>query len=256
MKKLLSLSLGLALMGAGCGAAPSNGAPNAGQPSRPSIAVGEPNPSAPSGNCLNAYFPSKKGFAITYKSSFGHTASEYKNTVTDVNADGLSVEIAFPQKNISMKQDYVCEGSKIRAKGYADLSSAMAGTKVTFETKAQDGLYLPEKLVVGAKWESSADVVGKIESGPLAQAGIRELKETISTKSEALAKEKVTVAAGTFDAIKVKQDTTVKVQMGTTNAAPITTTSYVWFVEGVGMVKSVSSVSGSTSTIEATEIQR
>lgn len=257
MKKLLLLTLSVALLGAGCSSAPTARPSTAGP--TPSIAVGEPNPSAPSGTaCTNAYFPAQKGFAVSYKTNFGNKAGEYKTTVTDVRADGLSVQIAFPDNKIVLTQDYTCDGPKLMAKGYADFGSALAGTKVTFETKSQDGLYLPERLVVGTKWDSSVNVVGKIEGGPLAQAGIKELKESITTKSEALAKEKITVAAGTFEAIKVKQDMTIDINMGigTKATTKVNTTTYVWFAEGIGMVKSETASNGTTSTVETVSIQK
>lgn len=256
MKKLLVLSLSVALLGAGCSTSPSR--PSAEGPGS-SIAVGEPNPSAPSGtSCTNAYFPAKKGFSVTYKTNYGKSNGEYTSTVKEVRADGLNVEMSFSAYDIVMNQEYVCDGQSMKAKGYADLGSAISGSKVSFETVSQEGFYLPEKLDVGTKWESTVDVVGSIEGGALAQAGVTKLKEKINVKSEALAKERVTVEAGEFDAVKVKQVMDIDIDTGLTKGVPmkLNTVTYVWFAKGIGMIKSETVSNGTTSTIEAISINK
>ena len=75
MKKLLALSLSVALLGAGCspttpvdssvtGTTPVTGAQNGG--------------TALASDCSNPFFPTKEGFAIDYKTGFAGTASTYK----------------------------------------------------------------------------------------------------------------------------------------------------------------------------------
>jgi len=232
MKKLLVLSLSVALLGAGCSTSPSR--PSAEGPG-PSIAVGEPNPSAPSSAaCANVYFPSKQDQSITYQSNTPDSGA-FTQRITKVDDETIHMEITFSEHpDITLQASYRCSGESIVAEGYLDLSAALSGTDASFETLSQEGVFLPKDLRVGSEWDTTYAVEGKFTTPAMGNQPVN-MKQSIAMQQKALAEESVTVPAGTFTAIKIEQKTTVTIDFGAnaimqqfaSQMPPITTTNYL-----------------------------
>ncbi len=251
MKKLLALSLSVALLGAGCspttpvdssvtGTTPVTGAQNGG--------------TALASDCSNPFFPTKEGFAIDYKTGFAGTASTYKMRIASATDNKLKLVYEFPE-DLKIEQNLTCEAGLLKALGYVDFGNSAAG-KVDLETKSADGSFLPPSLDIGTTWDANFVVEAKPQGGVLAEAGITSMLQTIKTKNKVLGKESVTVAAGTFEAYKVEQTVDITVTIAGTATTPIKATSYAWWAKDVGMVKSSSDIEGTASSIEATKIYR
>lgn len=259
MKKLLSFSLALVLLGAGCGGAPE-ASREANQPNPPAnTRLARPSVET---NCLNKYFPTTVGQSITYKTTYAGKSDSFTQRIKDVRADGVSIEMSFPaHPGILLGADYVCDGSMIKAKGYADFSSVLTGSKLKMETISSEGVFLPANLDIGTEWSSAFKMKGSMEiAGEPGDAGTFELQQAINIKQKVEKKERITVQTGTYNAIKIKQDTTVAVTVAQSpfsvpSQEPITTSGYVWFVEGLGMVKSESTFNGQSTLVEAESIQ-
>lgn len=251
MKKLLALSLSVALLGAGCSpTAPTDSSATGTTP----VTGAQNGNAAVSTDCSNAFFPTKEGFAIDYKTAFAGTAGTYKMRIASASKNKIGLVYEFPE-NLKVEQNLTCEAGLLKALGYVDFGNS-GGGKVDLETKSADGSFLPPSLDIGTTWDANFVVEAKPQGGVLAEAGITSMLQTIKTKNKVLGKESVTVAAGTFEAYKVEQTVDITVTIAGTATTPIKATSYAWWAKDVGMVKSSSDIEGSAASIEATKIYR
>lgn len=256
MKQTFILVLTLVLTGAGCSR--QSEAPQSNQP----ITADNARLARPSAqtSCLNRYFPTTEGQSITYKTVFAGKNDSFTQRIKEVRADGIGIEMSFPaHPGIQLQADYVCDGATIKAKGYADFSSVLTGSKLKMETISSEGVFLPENLEIGTGWSSTFNMKGTMEGFGNRMPSM-EMKQKIDVKHKVEKKERITVAAGTYDAVKVKQDTTVTIEILNPTVVippqpPVVTSGYIWFVEGLGMVKSESSFNGQSTLVEAETIQ-
>jgi hypothetical protein len=92
-----------------------------------------------------------------------------------------------------------------------------------------------DQLKVGTTWNNTVNVTGSMGSGTAVTG-------TISTSNKIAAEEKVTVVAGTFDALRVDGTVTEALNSsiaGRTVPLNITMQMSSWYASGVGLVKSV-----------------
>jgi hypothetical protein len=248
-KHLLSTLSLLVLFGVGCSGAV--------EPPAPAPA---PSPEAPvsptrgASGCSHPYYPLNVGHEIAYRMTMGADASDLTVKVIPSEEAGFhKLQYTFQVRGTAtpMFQEFTCAGGSLRARGQIDFSSVMAGSPFTFETESAEGEYLPADLTVGKKWETTFKSVMHTEN-PTMKAMVDGKRQTTTIKNEVVAEESVTVPAGTYPALKVKQDVTVVSEMMPTR--PITASSYVWFVRDVGFVKTESLGGGSRTTMEATRV--
>lgn len=244
MKKFIALPLILALLGAGC------------WPSRtPSTTTETPSRPSASG-CDNPYYPLNEGHSITYKTNYGSTPGEFKLTITERDGNRFTLEYDFNVGSDSkLTQTMECSNGQINAVGYLDFGSVLSGQQISYETISNDGTFLPPDLAVGSQWESTFRVRVRT-TNPQLKAMLDGQEQTFRIQNRAVAEEQVTTPAGTFTALKVESNTVASINIGgTTQSLTIPATN--WFVRDVGLVKSVTSVSGGTSSsIEAIRITR
>lgn len=208
---------------------------------------------ANSGNCTNPYYPFKVGSKIVYKTTHGTTNSNYTMEVQPAdNADTHKLVYTFTVRGQSfpITQEFVCDRDGIRAKGMLDLASALGGANFSFETNSVDGPFMPADMSVGTKWETTYNVT--LHTTNAAMARMMEGKhQTTHIASEVVGEESITVAAGTYRALKVKMQIDITSEI---LPNPIRTTTETWFVRNIGMVKSISTSNGQTTTSEATSV--
>ncbi len=247
--KILILPLVLSLLGAGC--SPSAMLPSGSAPTTPGQQAAD--------SCSNQYFPFKQGTSITYKSVFSGNTSEYKVAVKPSAAGVHALEYTFTVRGQAypMTQEFTCSGSDggLVAKGQLDLSSAMTGRKFSYETESVEGIFMPKDLSVGKKWDTTYNVIVRTDD-PQMKAMIDGKRQVTQIKSEVVGEETITVPAGTFKALKLKQDFNIEIDIGTRTT--IKSSNFSWFVKDIGMVKSQTlNPDGSVgSTSEAIAIQR
>jgi hypothetical protein len=108
--------------------------------------------------------------------------------------------------------------------------------QVTLDVSNVSGITFPASIMPGDQWSHGMEFTGKIT------VANEEIDATGNAQSSftAVSVESVTVPAGTFDALKIRVDTTINIS-GVFNGVsfPVTVTSSYdyWFDQGVGWIK-------------------
>jgi len=243
LKALLGFSLALAMQACNL---PSNA---------PSTTTGATAAApAPSGGaCTNPLYPVAAGATWTYSVS-GLATDTYTHTITAVRPDGFSDQDAFGS-GATHTGEWKCDnGALIALSPLSGPSSAITANNMTatFTTSEMTGVTLPASVKAGDTWTQDFTIEGtqSINGQDIAAKG----KVTFACTGGPT--ESVTVAAGTFNAVRVdcKVDLAITVNLG---GLPIPTnfsgniTS--WFAPDVGMVKMQGEIPNvGSSTLELT----
>jgi hypothetical protein len=193
------------------------------------------------GACANSLFPVVKGATWTYAGSGGTAGSySYTDTVTDVRPDGFKITSTF-DNNLARTQQWNCKPEGLVALQLPGAAAVIATQQMHAElvTSNVQGVTLPSSISPGDEWPFSLDLKGTQEvSGAKAQTTSHAVYNF-----KAVGVESVTVPAGTFDAMKINGDLTLKVIAKVSGLSiPVTVTLHTvsWFAPGVGMVKAAS----------------
>jgi hypothetical protein len=201
-------------------------------------------PASASGPCANPLYPVVKGATWTYSTTGGPTGStSYTDTITDVRADGFTLTSQFDK--LTRTQEWACKPEGLLALQMGGQSAGLSsgGMQGQFTTNKAEGVTYPSKPVAaGDEWSYALDYQGQIEMQGGTQATAA---GTADFHFKALGTESVSVPAGTFEAMKVQVDTTLKMQVSTQGIqvpVDLTDTTIAWYAPGVGMVKSTDTV--------------
>jgi uncharacterized protein DUF3108 len=214
-------------------------------------------PATPGGLCANAYYPVHEGATWSYKSTGGPTGEySFTDTITSVRADGFTLSSQFG--DLTRTQEWACKPEGLVALQLGGTSAATLNSEnmqLNLEVKNVNGVTYPSEINVGDQWQHYLDFEGKMTVAN--QEGTA--TGNAQTNFNSLGNERVTVPAGTFDALKIQIDTTLNINVSVQGiAVPVKFSgSYTyWFVKDVGWVKAsgTGSVSG-TSFNETIELQ-
>lgn len=205
-----------------------------------------PAPVASSG-CDNLYYPVAPGLTWFYN-AVGEASSTYTVTLANITDSSFTMVQTFDQ--LVNSTNYECTRDGLMAARYSGLEMEQANIKV--ETLNGRGILIPaeDAWQVGKTWDASYDLIGTIAAS---QGMSGTITGTVSMANEIVAKEKVTVPAGTFDAFRVdtKMTQTMRMNLGGV-AAPepftISMDTSSWYAPGVGLVKSESDLGQATKT--------
>ncbi|MEK7473469.1 MAG: hypothetical protein AAB668_01935 [Patescibacteria group bacterium] len=234
--KFIAIVSTLALLGQGC--------------ARPPVAV-DGTPSAPRSECENAYFPMRPGSSITYRISGSGSDSQYEAKFLDASGGMNRVQYIFSVdgESLTLDQEYTCANGVLSSRGYADFSSILGGTGFRYETESVEGVFLPANLAVGSEWETTYRIIIRTDH-PQFKALMDGKRQMLRMKNRIVGSERVTVPAGTYEALKMESETSIESELGFNS--DFTNTS--WLVRDVGLVKSSGGVEGYVSETEAIEI--
>ncbi len=213
--------------------------------------------SSASGSCSNAYYPVKEGVTRTYSTTGLPTGlSTYTETISDISSSGFTLTSQFDKITRTAKWNCTKEGLlELELGGGAASLDSSNGMQANFTVTKSTGVTLPVKISAGDTWSYSLDFTSSISIANTNQ----QYQGTATYQVKALDIEKVTVPAGTFNAIKLQIATSMTMQMMSQGAgAPIliTDTSNAWFAPNVGMVKQADDLSMMGTTINSsTELQ-
>jgi hypothetical protein len=120
------------------------------------------------------------------------------------------------------------------------------------EVVSAEGMAVPPaaSMVAGASWRNSLSVKLQPPEGSKMPAGMV-LASTFDKEAAVIGEEEVTVEAGTFKALKVKNTTTARASRPGAQGRSVE--SFIWFAPGVGIVK-VST--GSSTDLELLKVER
>jgi len=225
------------------------------QPTPTSTPPVEATPEFSAGLCSNPLAPVALGATWTYLNTEGGASpSTFSSTITDVQSDGFTVATMFDD-NTTVNQQWSCKPEGLVAlspgAGQTGFGLSLPGVQANLTTSNATGLTLPANVQSGMKWPYNIDLGGTLSQGGLSA----DLTGTITTEFQAIGTEQVTVAAGTFDAMKVQGATTLKVSANYHGLSlPITSVinTTFWFAPGVGWIKSAESGELAGTAVNAT----
>lgn len=179
----------------------------------------------------SSYHPIRPGWEWSYSGSDG---SSYTLGFTNLTPTGFVM--IYRSREVNRDVRYICDANGFSAASY---SSPASEGSLRLETTRVSGTAVPSKLAVGSNWRYSYEVRGTFSMGQGGE-GIN-VQGTVEVVSRAAVIERVVTPAGTFQALRIEQTTTMKLN-GNLNGisipmptVPITTTE--WVAEGVGTVK-------------------
>lgn len=214
-------------------------------------------PDAILSDCNNALFPIKMGASWMYFSSGGPNGDfTYTDTITEFQSSGFTLTSTFP--TLTLTQKWVCtpEGLVAQQLGGGTIGSvSMQNMIADFTTLEVRGVSLPREITTGLQWEYQLSMNGSVAMpGEQSQS-----PGTFTLTMNELGSESVTVAAGTFEAVKIQAVFNAQINIDFQGSAvpyAINGSSILWYAPGVGYIKSIENIDFSgTPFTSTTELQ-
>lgn len=217
-----------------------------------------PNISNAGGLCANPLYPIRQGASWAYINSGGPNGTyAYGETISAVRKDGFTV--TSQTGNLTRTQDWACETGGLKALELGSGTTASItsqGMTAEFATSDITGISLPVTINSGQQWQYGLKLQGTI---PMPTGEQVQSSGSYSVTFQEMGAESVTVAAGTFNAIKIQSNSIVEILVPFGNEqVPIkySGTSITWYAPGVGFVKSIENWDlGGTPYTSTTELQ-
>ncbi|HSA99567.1 MAG TPA: hypothetical protein VLE49_02875 [Anaerolineales bacterium] len=262
IKPIFSFVLTIALLAA-CSSQPNTPTvqspqTNATEPATEAPATAEGGvPVAGTGLCANAYYPVRQGATWNYKST-GSPAGEYSFTDTVVSVGEDSFILATQSGNLTRTQEWACKPEGLVALQFGGAPAALLdaqGLQLDVQSSNASGVTFPSEIKPGDQWQHRLYLQGNVSVANQSGAA----KGDAQNNFTAAGVESVTVPAGTFDAMKIKVDTIINMNVsykGLSLPVEFSGSYTYWFVQGVGWVKASGTGSAAgTSFSETIELQ-
>lgn len=206
--------------------------------------------SGSSGACANPYMPVVPGATWNYKLT-GPLPDTFTHTILSAEGNSFVEQDVF-NSGVTRQGTWNCENGNLIALNPPSGSSGTVNAEnvsVDLQTTALSGVTLPATINAGDTWSQSLTLEGTQTVNGTAYPASNQL----TSDCKAIGMESVTVEAGTFDAMRVECQTTMKIslKMGDTpieNTLNLTGTN--WYAQGVGLVKTFTGGLGFDSTVE------
>jgi hypothetical protein len=214
-------------------------------------------PVAGAGLCANAYYPVREGSTWTYQSTGGPVGGYgFTDTITSVRDDGFTLTSQFDE--LTRTQEWGCKPEGLVALQLGGTSAATLNSQdmqLNLDVNNVSGVTFPSAIAPGDEWQHNLEFTGKM------MIADQEAEATGNAQSSftAIGIETVTVPAGTFEAMKIRIDTTLNINatfQGVSVPVTVTGPYDYWFVQGVGWVKASGTGNvGGESFTETIELQ-
>ncbi|HEX6035220.1 MAG TPA: hypothetical protein VFY83_12325 [Anaerolineales bacterium] len=201
--------------------------------------------------CDNPYMPVVVGATWTYKLT-GPNPDTFTHSILSVENNSFVEQDVF-NAGVTRQGTWNCDNGNLIALDPPGGASANVSTEnnvsVDFETTALSGVTLPATINAGDTWSQSLTLEGTQTINEITFPASNQL----TSDCKAIGIESVTVEAGTFDAMRVECQTSMNISI-TMADAPVQSTLNLtgtnWYVEGVGLVKTLTTGMGFDSTTE------
>ena len=198
--------------------------------------------------CQNAYYPIGANIERKYHIDYQKAPvpdQDYTERYVDFNADGFVAKTEF--KEVSTTINWRCTADGLLATQYGNSIDMKSGSSAKIDTINSKGVSFPveSRWNSGEKWSSEYDIKETLKNPTGSTIGGGD--GTVSQASEVVGSEEVKVAAGTFQTIKVKNQTTLNLTVKVGGMSVPTKTvveTTAWFAKDVGMVKSETNMGG------------
>jgi hypothetical protein len=187
--------------------------------------------------CPNPYFPLEEGLKLTYRAG---KSSEMILSTKDITPvpEGLKGTVAVSLKGRQGQTEATCSAEGVRA-GLGGLEGTLlSASGMDVQVVSSEGVAVPAPatMVPGGTWKNSLSV--KMQPPGSKTGGIRPtIATTFDKEATVVGEEEVTVAAGTFKALKVKNITTARSSSSRPGTEGRSMESFLWFAPGVGILK-------------------
>lgn len=179
----------------------------------------------------NPYFPAVTGASWTYSVA----GDSYTQTIVEATAENMIVRMEMPGQE-PVEAEYLCTEDGILMSGLTGDLLDDLDASADVEVISMEGVTYPYDLEPGYNWQS--EVVMQMQM--VVEGMSVDSTTTVKSDSTAIGVESVTVPAGTFDAMRISEQSEVVMEMtmmGMSMPLPgITTSSETWLTEGIGMV--------------------
>lgn len=187
---------------------------------------------------------------MTYRAG----SSELRISTREVTstAEGQKGLLAVDLKGRSGQTEAFCTSEGVRT-GLGGLEGTLlSASGMQVEVVSAEGVAVPPaaKMVPGSSWRNSLSVKLQPPAGSKMPAGMV-LASTFDKEATVIGEEEVTVAAGTFKALKVKNLTTARASRAGSQGRSVE--SFIWFAPGVGIVKVAT---GGSTDLELLKVER
>lgn len=200
--------------------------------------------------CPNPYFPLEEGLKLTYRA--GSSALTIVTREVTSTPEGLKGLLAVDLSGRGGETEAFCTSEGVRT-GLGGLEGTLlSASGMKMEVVSAEGMAVPPaaSLVPGASWKNSLSVRMQPPEGSKMPAGMV-LASTFDKEATVVGEEEVTVAAGTFTALKVKNTTTARASRPGAQGRSVE--SFIWFAPGVGIVKVAT---GGSTDLELLKVER
>jgi hypothetical protein len=183
--------------------------------------------------CDNPYFPVVNGASWTYETTGVGQATH--SLTTDENGQ-FTITVTNADSTFILEGQCTDNGIVLVDQGMNAIYQGSEGGS-TLTTQSEEGVTLPNDIQQGDEWSQTIKMS--------ASGGEEAINSTIVSDFKALGYESVSVPAGTFQALKIEQSSSV-----TMNGMDLlASSSFLWYVEGVGNVKAEQQVGGSEKSV-------
>lgn len=200
--------------------------------------------------CPNPYFPLENGLKLTYRAGRSSELTLSTQEVTTV-PEGVKGLLAVELKGKRGQTEAFCTSEGVRT-GLGGLEGTLlSASGMQVEVVSAEGVAVPApaNMVPGSSWRNSLSV--KMRPPESAKMAGMVIATTFDKEATVVGEEEVTVGAGTFKALKVKNTTTARASRPGSRGRKID--SFVWFAPGVGIIK-VST--GESTDLELLKVER
>lgn len=207
------------------------------------------------GACANDFFPVVEGATWTYSGTGPTGDFTWTMSVSDASNENFTLSNQLNNAEVTTTQKWSCTPDGLAALEFGGGPEASLATQggfsATYETTDSSGVTIPAHIATGDTWTQTFTVHVDMQIG--GQAATAE--GTVTQTFTAMGTESVTVAAGSFNAIKVQGTQHFDLQMNMGGAlVPFSFDNQTtnWLASGVGWVKMESAASGEDETLSAT----
>jgi hypothetical protein len=172
--------------------------------------------------CDNPYYPVVDGATWTYTNN---SIGQFTHTLNVSDDQIFTIQVISGDTTFNIEGQCTQDGVILMDNSLTTTAQSSDGAG-TVTTTNQDGVTLPNDIQVGDDWSQTIEYSA-------GSGGETSFSGTIETSYKAVGYESVSVPAGTFEALKIVQ--TSSLSMAGQNV--MDTTSNLWYVQGVGNVK-------------------
>jgi hypothetical protein len=199
--------------------------------------------------CPNPYFPLEDGLRLTYRAGRSSEMTLSTQGVTSV-PEGLKGLLAVELKGKRGETEAFCTSEGVRTALGGLEGTLLSASGMQVEVVSAEGVAVPSNMAMGSTWRNSLSVKMQPPADSKMGAGMI-IATTFEKEATVIGEEEVTVGAGTFKALKVKNTTTARASRPGSQGRKID--SFIWFAPGVGIIK-VST--GDSTDLELLKVER